>query len=55
MCDFRGLDAYFFFTSGDLLDAPEWDSRMEKNQKKNTQHDPGHFEIALELACYVTD
>ena len=55
MCDFRGLDAYFFFTSGDLLDAPKWDSRMEKNQKKNTQHDPGHFEIALELACYVTD
>ena len=38
-----------------LLDAPKWDSRMEKNQKKNTQHDPGHFEIALELACYVTD
>lgn len=55
MCDFRGLDAYFFFTSGDLLDAPKWDSRMEKDQKKNTQHDLGHFDIALELACYVTD
>ena len=55
VCDLRDLDAYFFFTSGDLLDAPEWDLRMEKNQKKNTQHDPGHFDIALELACYVTD
>jgi hypothetical protein len=28
---------------------------MEKDQKKHTQHDPGHFDIALELACYVTD
>ena len=55
MCDYRGLDAYFFFTSGDLLDAPEWDSRMGKNQKKNTQHDPGHFDIALELARFVTE
>lgn len=55
MCDFRGFNAYFFFTCGDLLDAPEWDARVEKNQKKHTQHDPGHFEIALELACYVCD
>ena len=28
---------------------------MEKGQKKNTQHDPGHFEIALELAKYVVE
>ena len=55
MCDYRGLNAYFFFTSGDLLDAPKWDSRMEKNQKKHTQHDPGHFDIALELAFYITE
>ena len=54
MCDYRGLDAYFFFTSGDLLDAPKWDARRKKNQKKDTQHDPGHFDIALELACYIT-
>ena len=53
MCDFRGLNAYFFFTCGDLLDAPKWDQRKEKNQKKGTQHDPGHFEIALELARYI--
>ena len=53
MCDFRGLNAYFFFTCGDLLDAPKWDARMTKNQVKNTQHDPGHFDIALELARYI--
>lgn len=23
--------------------------------KKDTQHDPGHFDIALELARYVAD
>ncbi|MGN0371172.1 MAG: nucleoside phosphorylase [Butyrivibrio sp.] len=55
MCDFRKLDAYFFFTCGDLLDAPEWDARMEKNQKKNTQHDSGLFDIALELARYISE
>lgn len=55
MCDFRELDAYFFFTCGDLLDAPEWDARMEKNQKKDTQHDPGHFDIAVELARYIVE
>lgn len=55
MCNFRGLDAYFFFTSGDLLDAPKWEERMKKNQRKNTQHDSGHFHIALELAGYVSE
>ena len=34
---------------------PEWDARMEKNQKKDTQHDSGHFDIALELARYVVE
>lgn len=55
MCDFRGLNAYFFFTCGDLLDSPQWDARMKKNQIKNTQHDSGHFDIALELARYIVD
>ena len=54
MCDYRSLNAYFFFTCGDLLDAPKWDARKEKGQKKNTQHDPGHFDIALELANFIT-
>lgn len=55
MCDFRKLNAYFFFTCGDLLDAPEWDARMKKNQVKDTQHDFGHFDIALELARFVAE
>src|SRR5574344_1090366 len=53
MCDFRGLDFYTFFTSGDLLDAPKWDTRRKENDKEGTQHDVGHFDIALELAYYI--
>lgn len=53
VCDFRGLDVYMFFTGGDLLDAPEWTARREHGQVKHTQHDPGHFEIALALAEYA--
>ena len=54
VCDFRGLEVYMFFTSGDLLDAPEWTDRREEGQIRHTQHDSGHFEIALALAEYVT-
>ena len=50
VCDFRGLEVYMFFTGGDLLDAPEWTNRKEKNQIEHTLHDAGHFEIALALA-----
>ena len=53
VCDFRGYEVYMFFTGGDLLDAPEWTMRREKGQVAHTQHDPGHFEIALALAEYV--
>ena len=53
MCDFRGLNLYTFFTSGDLLDAPKWDTRRKEGQTKGTQHDTRHFDIALELARYV--
>lgn len=55
VCDFRGLDVYMFFTGGDLLDAPEWTQRIEKGQIRHTQHDSGHFEIALALAEYVSN
>ncbi len=55
MCDFYGLEFYNFFTGGDLLDAPEWDERRKDGQVKGTQHDSGHFDIALELARYVTE
>ena len=55
MCDFRGLDLYVFFTSGDLLDAPEWDERHAfEGQVEGTQHDAKHFEIALELADFIS-
>ena len=54
VCDFRGLDLYAFFTSGDLLDAPEWDARLPESGYQGTQHDAGHFDIAIELARYVS-
>ncbi|MDE6726730.1 MAG: hypothetical protein K2J80_02190, partial [Oscillospiraceae bacterium] len=53
MCDFRGLELFMFFTSGDLLDAPEWDKRHEDGEIGGTQHDALHFKIALELAEFV--
>ena len=54
VCDFRGLELYAFFTGGDLLDAPEWDARLPERGYKGTQHDAGHFDIAIELARYVS-
>ncbi|MBQ8398265.1 MAG: nucleoside phosphorylase [Clostridia bacterium] len=55
VCDFRGLELYVFFTSGDLLDAPKWDARRKEGQIAHTQHDAGHFDIALALADFVTE
>ena len=55
VCDFRNLELYIFFTSGDLLDAPKWDKRHKDGEVQGTQHDTGHFDIALELANYVTN
>lgn len=52
MCNFRGLELYTFFTSGDLLDAPEWDER-NLNSENGGQHDIGHFDIALALAEFL--
>ncbi len=55
MCDFRELDFYVFFTSGDLLDAPEWDNRHSfDGTETGSQHDAQHFEIALELAEFIS-
>ena len=50
VCDFRGLELYYFFTSGDLLDSPEWDKRRDEGEYAGTQHDSRHFDIAIELA-----
>ena len=55
MCDFRNLELYVFFTSGDLLDSPKWDRRHEIGELEGTQHDPTHFDIAIELANYVSE
>lgn len=54
MCSFRNLELYMFFTSGDLLDAPEWDARCKEGHIAGTQHDAGHFDIAISLADYVS-
>lgn len=53
VCDFRGKPFYSFLTSGDLLDAPEWDKRQKEGDISGTQHDPGHFNIALLLADFI--
>lgn len=55
MCDFRKLDYYTFFSSGDLLDASKWDERKPKIGLKGTQHDSILFDIAIELAVYVAE
>ncbi len=55
MCDFRGLDFYTFFISGDLLDSPKWDERRKKGEIVGTHHDSGYFEIALALAEYLSE
>ena len=49
VCDFRGLDLYYFFLSGDLLDAPEW----IEDGLKEANHNYQNFEIALRLACEI--
>ena len=55
MCDFKELNLYTFFTNGDLLDTPKWDTGRKEGQIKSTQHDVGYFDIALELARYVVE
>lgn len=49
----RGLELYPFFTSGNLLDAPEWDERNKDNDDGG-QHDADYFNIALALAEYIS-
>lgn len=49
MCNFRNLDLYYFFLSGDLLDSPEW----IKEGLYEANHSFQNFEIALRLACEI--
>lgn len=53
VCNHRNKRLYYFLTSGDLLDAPEWDERKAEGEIKGTQHDTFHFEIAFKLAVYI--
>ena len=54
VCDFRNVELYYFLSSGDLLDSPEWDSRIkDENDYTGTQHDSRLVEIAIELADYI--
>ena len=53
VCDFRQKNLYMFFTSGDLLDAEKWDERRLPGESEGTQHDTGHFRIALSLAWSI--
>ena len=55
VCDFRDKELYYFLSSGDLLDSPEWDNRItDSNSYTGTQHDHRLFDIAIELADYVS-
>lgn len=54
VCDFRGYELYYFLTSGDLLDAPVWDPRLEEGSLSGTQHDTTHLEIAAALARFIS-
>ena len=49
-CNFRNLDLYYFFLSGDLLDGLEWDD----SGLKQANHSFENFNIALRLAFELT-
>lgn len=52
VCDFRNIELYNFFLSGDLLDSTEWDRRILGNEEERT-HQIKNFYIALELALKI--
>jgi hypothetical protein len=52
VCDFRKLELYNFFVSGDLLDSPEWDRRILGDADECTFQIKG-FYLALELALTI--
>lgn len=55
VCDFRNIELFYFLSSGDLLDSPEWDRRIkDENDYTGTQHDSRLFDIAIDLADYVS-
>lgn len=50
LCDYRGYSYYTFFYTGDLLDAPAWESRILDSGEKEADHQLAAFMVALELA-----
>lgn len=49
VCDFRGLQYYAFLFSGDLLDAPAWDTRIMGDHRERDCQIEG-LRLALEFA-----
>ena len=50
LCDFKKLEYYTFFYTGDLLDAPKWDKRILANDLE-IDHQLSNFVVALEMAA----
>lgn len=50
LCDFKGVDYYTFFYTGDLLDAPKWEQRILCNELEK-DHQLTNFLVALEIAA----
>ncbi|MBP7177305.1 MAG: nucleoside phosphorylase [Thermoclostridium sp.] len=49
LCDFKKLEYYTFFYTGDLLDAPKWDKRILAGELER-DHQLSNFVVALEIA-----
>lgn len=54
VCDFRGYELFYFLASGDLLDAPQWDTRRPGGYSTGAQHNANYFDVAAELALYIS-
>ena len=52
LCDFKKLQYYTFFYTGDLLDAPVWDQRILMGELER-DHQLRNFVVALEIAARV--
>ena len=46
VCDFHGLQLYYFLMTGDVLDLPEWDV----GELRTANHHLDNFRIALKIA-----
>lgn len=55
LCDFRGYEYYTFFYTGDLLDAPEWESRILESDELEKDHQLAGFLVALKIARRVDE